>query len=120
MLQTISEIHQAALYDPAEPVTAASYAQVRRQPQDLPALIDPRLNAAEHAQALMFLHDTTDRALDLLPDDQILRAGVSRRLMEVYLSRSIPRSIRNATRLVKVTPEANLVHQRDELAREVT
>jgi hypothetical protein len=269
MLQTIGETHQAALYGPAEAVTAASYAQVWRQARDLPALIDPRVNPPEHAQALMFLHDTAqvlgrpdlalgfarralralpasrrgnagspavirlrinaifaeivtlntlglradalrageyaqslpgygdepetwlrsfleqqltsmsglhrasiymaestaDRALGLLPDDRILRAGVSRRLMDVYLSRPTPRSIRNASRLandlyqavahdcglsplrraqilrtliryyrrvedpstatdliaecLRVTAEANLVHQRDELVREV-
>jgi hypothetical protein len=270
VLRMVGETHQAALYDPAGPVTSASYARVWRQARDLPALIDPRLNPAEHAQALMFLHDTAqvlgrpdlalgfarralralpgsrpgnadppdvirlrinaifaeivtlntlglradalrasryaqslpgygdepqtwlrsfleqqltsisglprtsvymaestaDRALCLLPGDQTLQAGVSRRLMEVYLSRMTPRSTRNAGRLasdlqqavtrdsgtpplrraqilrtliryhcrfadpttvadliaecLKVTAEANLVHQRDELVRELT
>jgi hypothetical protein len=57
-LEMVGEIHQAALYDPAEQVTARSYARVWAEAQDLPALIDPRLNPAEHAQALMYLHDT--------------------------------------------------------------
>jgi hypothetical protein len=269
LLQLVGDTHQAALYDPAELVTAASYAQVWRQARDLPARIDPRFNPAEHAQALMFLHDTAQvlgrpdlalgfarralralpasrpgssgspaivrlrvnaifaeivtlntlglradavragqyaqslpayddepqtwlrsfleqrlvsmsglhrtsiylaertagMAMDILPDDRLSRVGISRRLMDVYLSRPTPRSTRNASRLadglhqavaggsglsslrrvqilrtliryhqhvgdpaaaseliarcVKVATEANLVHQRDELAREV-
>jgi hypothetical protein len=270
VLQLVGETHQAALYNSAGPVTSASYARVWRQARDLPALIHPRLNPAEHAQALMYLHDTAqvlgrpdlalgfarralralpgsrpgnagppdvirlrinailaevvtlntlglqadalrasryaqslpgyddepqtwrrsfleqqltsmaalprasvylaertaDQALCLLPGDRILQAGVSRRMMDVYLSRMTPRSIRNAGRLasdlqqavtrrsgtsplrraqilrtliryrrcvadlasatdliaecLKVTAEANLVHQRDELVRELT
>ena len=57
-LEMVGEIHQAALYDPAEPVTASSYARVWAQARYLPAQIDSRLNPAEHAQALMYLHDT--------------------------------------------------------------
>jgi hypothetical protein len=57
-LEMIGEIHQAALYDQAEPVTASSYARVWAQARYLPAQIDPRLNPAGHAQALMYLHDT--------------------------------------------------------------
>lgn len=57
-LDVVGEIHQAALYDPAEPVTADSYVRVWELARDLPAQIDPRLNPADHAQALMYLHDT--------------------------------------------------------------
>ena len=119
-----------------------------------------------HRTSIYMAESTADRALGLLPDDRILRAGVSRRLMDVYVSRPTPRSARNASRLaddlyqaaahgsglsplrraqilrtliryrrrvedpstatdliaecLKVTAEANLVHQRDELVRDVT
>lgn len=264
-LEMVGEIHQAALYAPAGPVTASSYARVWEQARDLPALIDPRLNPAEHAQALLYLHDTAqvlgrpdlalgfarqairalpgkasppavvrlrvnaifaeivtlntlglrgdallasehaeslpgfgdepqtwlrsfleqrltsmtglprapvylaestaDRAACLIPGQRIVQAGVSRRLMDVYVSRLTARSIRKAGRLaddlhsavlrdcgmaplprtqilrslityhrrigdartaggliaecLRVTTEANLIHQRDELAREL-
>jgi hypothetical protein len=57
-LEMIGRTHQVALHAPAGPVTASSYARVWEQARDLPARIDPRLNPAEHAQALMYLHDT--------------------------------------------------------------
>jgi len=270
VLKIVGETHHAALYDPAETVTAASYARVWEQARDLPALIDPRLNPVEHAQALMFLHDTAqvlgrpdlalgfarraicvlpgarpgnvgsatvvrlrinaifaeivtlntlglrrdalwaseraeslpgfgeepqiwlrsfleqrlasmtglprtslylaestaDRAAGLIPGNWIAQAGVSQRLMGIYLSRLTARSTRKAGRLandlhaavtrdsgmpplrrtqilrtlityhrriadtltaadliaecLQVTTEANLIHQRDELVREVT
>ena len=204
-LGMVGEIHQAALHNPAEPVTAASYARVWQQARDLPALIDPRLNPAEHAQALMYLHDaaqvlgrpdlalgfarraicalpggrpesadspaavrlrinaifaeivtlntlglrrdalraseraeslrgfgdepqtwlrsfleqrltsmtglprsslylaesTADRAAGLIPGDWIAQAGITRRLMDVYLSRPTARSMRKAGRLAE-------------------
>jgi hypothetical protein len=89
-LEMIGEIHQAALYDPTEPVTASSYARVWEQAPDLPALIDPRLNPVEHAQALMYLHDTAQvlgrldlalgfarQAIRMLPASQPGNAGAS-------------------------------------------
>ncbi len=42
---------------------------------------------------------TADRALDLVPDDAILRAGVTRRLMDIYLTRLTARNRRIAERL---------------------
>jgi hypothetical protein len=268
-LDAVGEIHQVALYDPTEPVTASSYARVWALARDLPARIDPRLNPAEHAQALMYLHDTAqvlgrpdlalgfarrairvlpagrpgdadspavvrlrvnaifaeivtlntlglhrdallasehaealpgfgdepqtwlrsfleqrltsmvglpraslylaestaDRAVSLISGDWVTRAGVARRLMDVYLSHPTARSIRKADRLaddlrgavardsgmaplrrtqilrslvayhrrivdtlieadliaecLRVTTEANLIHQREELIREI-
>jgi hypothetical protein len=82
-LHIVGETHQAALNDPAAPVTAASYRRVWQHGRDLPARIDPDLYPAEHAQALMFLHDTAQvlgradlalgfarRALRVLPCDR--------------------------------------------------
>jgi hypothetical protein len=57
IILTIGDVHQAALYDSSEAVTAASYAQVWRQARAASALIDPRRSPAGHAQVLMFLHD---------------------------------------------------------------
>ncbi|MGH3190089.1 MAG: hypothetical protein ACRDOL_23050 [Streptosporangiaceae bacterium] len=269
-LEMIGEIHQASLYDPTEQVTASSYARVWEKARDLPALIDPRFNPTEYAQALLYLHDTAqvlgrpdlalgfarqairalpaaqpglagspgvvrlrinaifaeivtlntlrlhrdallasehaeslpgfgdepqtwlrsfleqrltsmtgvprasvylaestaDRAAVLIPGDWIAQASVTRRLMDVYLSRITARRIRKAGRLaddlhcavprdsgmsplrrtqilrslityhrriadtqtaadliaecLQVATEANLIHQRDELVREVT
>ena len=107
---------------------------------------------------------TADRALDLVPDDVILQAGVTRRLMDIYLTRLTGRNLRKADRLadglrpvvtsgsdisplrraqilrtlarysrsvkdtagtaamvsecLRVTADANLIHQRTELVRE--
>jgi hypothetical protein len=57
-LRVIGEIHQAALYSPAGPETAASYARVWELARDLPTSIDPGRDPAEYAQTLMYLHDT--------------------------------------------------------------
>lgn len=269
-LQVVANTHQAALYTPVGSITAASYTQVWEQARDLPALIDPQLNPAEHAQALMFLHDTVqvlgrpdlalgfarqalralpesqsasadppavvrfrinaifaeivtlntlglhkdalsasmhaqslpgfgdepqtwmrsfleqrltsmaglprtslylaestaDHAGNLIPSNPIVQAGITRRLMDVYLSRPTARNNRKASRLatdlhravtcdsgmsplrqaqilrsliryqqrvadtsaaadliaecLRVTTEANLVHQRDALVRQIT
>jgi hypothetical protein len=107
---------------------------------------------------------TADMALHLVPDDAILQAGVTRRLMDIYLTRLTARNQRKAERLadrlrpfvtpgsavsplrraqllrtlarysrsvqdtagtaamvsqcLRVTAEANLIHQRRELIRE--
>jgi hypothetical protein len=107
---------------------------------------------------------TADRALHLVPDDVILRAGVTRGLMDIYLARPTARNRRKAERLadllwpvvnpasgisplrraqilrtlarysrlmkdtartaaivsecLRVTADANLIHQRHELLRE--
>jgi len=107
---------------------------------------------------------TAGMALDLVPDDAILRAGVTRRLMDIYLTRLTARNRRKAdlmadrlrsvvtsgyaisplrraqilrtlarysravrdtagtaamvTECLRVTAEANLIHQRGELVRE--
>ena len=107
---------------------------------------------------------TADRALHLVPDDVILRAGVTRRLMDIYLTRLTARNRRKAEQLadglrpvvtsasdisplrraqilrtlarysrsmkdtagtaatvsecLRVTADANLIHQRYELVRE--
>jgi hypothetical protein len=107
---------------------------------------------------------TAEMALDLVPDDAILRAGVTRRLMDIYLTRLTARNLRKADQLadrlrpvvttgseisplrraqilrtlarysrsakdtagtaamvtecLRVTAEANLIHQRRELIRD--
>ena len=107
---------------------------------------------------------TTDMALALVPDDAILRAGVTRRLMDIYLTRLTARNRKKADQLadtlrpviisgtdisplrraqilrtlarysrsvqdpsgsaamvtecLRVTADANLIHQRRELVRE--
>lgn len=115
--------------------------------------------------SLYLAESTADRAVGLIPGNWIAQAGVTRRLMDVYLSLMTTRSTRKAGRLaddlqpkvtqdsdmaplrrtqilrslityhrriddtltaadliaecLRVTTEANLIHQRDELVRQV-
>jgi hypothetical protein len=81
-LHLVGDVHQDALHNSAEAVAADSYARVWRLARRLPAGIDPRRFPVDHAQALMFLHDTAQvlgradlalgfarRALSVLPAD---------------------------------------------------
>lgn len=82
-LRAVGDIHLDALGNPVESVAAASYARVWRHARNLPAGVDPRRYPVDHAQALIFLHDTAQvlgradlalgfarRALAVLPEDK--------------------------------------------------
>jgi hypothetical protein len=139
----------------------------RREPETwLRSFLEERLNTITGfpRASIYDAERTADMALSLVPDDAILRAGVTRRLMDIYLTRLTARNRRKADQLasalrpvlttgsaisplrraqllrtlarysrsvndtagtaamvsegLRVTAEANLVHQRRELLRE--
>jgi hypothetical protein len=139
----------------------------RREPQTwLRSFLEEQLNSITGfpRASIYDAERTTDMALALVPDDAILRAGVTRRLMDIYLTRPTARNRKKADRLadalrpvvapgsdisplrraqllrtlaryarsvrdpsgaaamvsecLRVTADANLIHQRRELVRE--
>ena len=139
----------------------------RREPETwLRSFLEERLNSITGfpRASIYDAERAADMALDLVPDDAILRAGVTRRLMDIYLTRLTARNRRKADQLadtlrpvvtsgsdisplrraqilrtlarysrsvkdasgtaamvtecLRVTAEANLIHQRRELVRE--
>lgn len=137
----------------------------RHEPETwLRSFLEERLNSITGFRASIYdAERTADMALHLVPDDAILQAGVTRRLMDIYLTRLTARNRRKAEQLadrlrpfvtpgfamsplrhaqilrtlarysrsvkdtagtaamvgecLRVTAEANLIHQRRELIR---
>jgi hypothetical protein len=57
-IRSIADVHETALRDTREAVTAESYAAVWRAAEPLTELVDHRTSPVQYAQVLMYLHDT--------------------------------------------------------------